>query len=65
TTTIDDAQKNSSGRYVIYVKEGIYNEQVEIKINNIKLIEDGIGKTIITGRQSFGGGVTTFRSASV
>ncbi|XP_052112808.1 pectinesterase 2 isoform X3 [Arachis duranensis] len=62
---INAAPKSSSGRYVIYVKGGIYNEQVEIKTNNIMLVGDGIGKTIITGSQSVGGGTTTFRSATV
>ncbi|RYR71143.1 hypothetical protein Ahy_A02g005442 isoform B [Arachis hypogaea] len=62
---INAAPKSNSGRYVIYVKGGIYNEQVEIKANNIMLVGDGIGKTIITGSQSVGGGTTTFRSATV
>ncbi|XP_027336253.1 pectinesterase 2-like [Abrus precatorius] len=62
---IDAAPKSSSGRYVIYVKAGVYNEQVEIKATNIMLVGDGIGKTIITGSKSVGGGSTTFRSATV
>ncbi|KAL1331294.1 hypothetical protein AAHE18_12G174100 [Arachis hypogaea] len=57
---------SSSGRrYVIYVKAGIYNEHVEIEANNIMLIGDGIGKTIITDQQSVGGGRTTYSSATV
>lgn len=43
----------------------MYNEQVEIKGNNIMLVGDGIGKTIITGSKSVGGGTTTFRSPTV
>ncbi|XP_061363137.1 pectinesterase 2-like [Gastrolobium bilobum] len=62
---IDAAPKSSSGRYVIYVKAGIYNEQVEIQAKNIMLVGDGIGKTIITGSKSVGGGSTTFASATV
>ncbi|KAF7844835.1 pectinesterase 2-like [Senna tora] len=62
---VDNAPKSSNGRYVIYVKAGVYNEQVEIKANNIMLVGDGIGKTIITGSKSVGGGSTTFRSATV
>ena len=62
---VDAAPKSSSGRYVIYVKSGVYNEQVEVKGNNIMLVGDGIGKTIITGSKSVGGGTTTFRSATV
>ncbi|RDX72911.1 Pectinesterase 2, partial [Mucuna pruriens] len=60
-----NAAPSGSGRYVIYVKAGIYNEQVEIKAKNIMLVGDGIGKTIITGSKSVGGGTTTFRSATV
>ncbi|KAJ7950945.1 Pectinesterase [Quillaja saponaria] len=59
------AAKSTSGRYVIHVKAGTYNEQVEIKLKNIMLVGDGIGKTIITGSKSVGGGSTTFRSATV
>lgn len=62
---IDAAPKSSSGRYVIYVKAGVYNEQVEINAKNIMLVGDGIGKTVITGSKSVGGGSTTFRSATV
>ncbi|KAI4354837.1 hypothetical protein L6164_003669 [Bauhinia variegata] len=62
---ISAAPKSSSGRYVIYVKAGVYDEQVEIKSNNIMLVGDGIGKTVITGSKSVGGGTTTFRSATV
>jgi pectinesterase len=60
-----DAAPSGSGRYVIYVKAGLYNEQVEIKAKNVMLVGDGIGKTIITGSKSVGGGTTTFRSATV
>lgn len=59
------APKSNKGRYIIYVKAGVYNEQVEIKGSNIMLVGDGIGKTIITGSKSVGGGTTTFRSATV
>ncbi|CAK8575098.1 unnamed protein product [Lathyrus sativus] len=59
-----DAAPSGSGRYVIYVKAGVYNEQVEVKAKNVMLVGDGIGKTIITGSKSVGGGTTTFRSAS-
>ncbi|CAJ1949756.1 unnamed protein product [Sphenostylis stenocarpa] len=65
SAAINAAPKSSSGRYVIYVKGGVYNEQVEIKANNIMLVGDGIGKTIITGSKSVGGGTTTFSSATV
>ncbi|XVE74030.1 hypothetical protein DITRI_Ditri11bG0166300 [Diplodiscus trichospermus] len=61
------SKRSGSGRYVIYVKAGTYRENVEIgtKLKNIMLVGDGIGKTIITGSRSVGGGSTTFNSATV
>ncbi|CAL5331413.1 unnamed protein product [Camellia sinensis] len=58
------AAKGGSARFVIYVKAGVYNENVQIKVKNVMLIGDGIGKTI-TGSKSVGGGSTTFQSATV
>nr|GMD59353.1 pectinesterase 2-like [Ipomoea batatas] len=68
TEAVNAAGKGSgSGIYVIYVKAGVYKENVNIgsKLKNVMLVGDGIGKTIITGSQSVGGGTTTFRSATV
>ncbi|XP_019189022.1 PREDICTED: probable pectinesterase/pectinesterase inhibitor 17 isoform X2 [Ipomoea nil] len=68
TEAVNAAGKRSgSGRYVIYVKAGVYKENVNIgsKLKNIMMVGDGIGKTIITGSQSVGGGTTTFNSATV
>lgn len=59
------SKRSGSGRYVIYVKQGTYKENVQINLNNIMLVGDGIGKTIITGSKSVGGGSTTFNSATV
>lgn len=59
------AAAKGGGRFVIYVKAGVYSENVEIKAKNVMLIGDGIGKTVITGSRSVGGGSTTFRSATV
>jgi len=64
---INAANKRSgSGRFVIHVKSGVYKENVVIgnKMNNIILVGDGMGKTIITGSKSVGGGSTTFNSAT-
>ncbi|CAH9102321.1 unnamed protein product [Cuscuta epithymum] len=60
-------KRSGTGRYVIYVKAGVYSENVQIgsKLTNIMLLGDGIGKTIITGSKSVGGGTTTFNSATV
>lgn len=59
------SSRKGNGRFVIYMKAGIYKENVEIDVDNVMLIGDGIGKTIITGSKSVGGGATTFRSATV
>ncbi|KAJ4727159.1 Pectinesterase [Melia azedarach] len=56
---------SGSGRFVIYIKAGIYSENIEVKGKNIMFVGDGIGKTIITGSKSVGGGATTFNSATV
>lgn len=59
------ASRAGGSRYVIYIKAGTYNENIEVKLKNIMFVGDGIGKTIITGSKSVGGGATTFRSATV
>ncbi|EEF50348.1 pectinesterase 2 [Ricinus communis] len=60
------SKRSGSGRFIIYVKAGVYNENVEIgtKLKNLMFVGDGIGKTIVTGSKSVGGGATTFRSAT-
>lgn len=61
------SKRKGSSRYVIYIKAGTYNENVEVgkSLKNIMFVGDGMGKTIITGSKSVGGGSTTFRSATV
>ncbi|XP_074562647.1 pectinesterase-like [Curcuma longa] len=54
------------GRYVIYVKEGVYEEQVEVGSNmiNITMYGDGSRKTIVTGSKNYVDGVKTFHTAT-
>ncbi|KAI6706621.1 hypothetical protein NL676_009583 [Syzygium grande] len=61
------SKRSGTARYIIYIKAGTYNENVEVgsKLENIMFVGDGIGKTIITGTKSVGGGSTTFNSATV
>ncbi|KAI3756830.1 hypothetical protein L1987_56653 [Smallanthus sonchifolius] len=59
------AAKSGTGRYVIYVKAGIYSEYIQVKSDNIMIVGDGIGKTIITGSKSVGGGSTTYESSTM
>ncbi|KAF7818081.1 pectinesterase-like [Senna tora] len=57
--TISDAlksyPKNHQGRFVIYVKAGIYNEYVTVdkKMINVLMYGDGPTKTIVTGNKHF------------
>ncbi|XP_028788251.1 pectinesterase-like [Neltuma alba] len=61
------APDNSKTRYVIYVKKGVYKENVEIgsKKKNVMLVGDGMDSTIITGSLNFIDGTPTFRTATV
>ncbi|KNA04149.1 hypothetical protein SOVF_202360 [Spinacia oleracea] len=63
---IEDAPSHSTDRFVIYVKKGLYEENVEIKRKktNIMMYGDGMDVTIITGNRSVFDGWTTYRSAT-
>ncbi|KAJ6746602.1 PECTINESTERASE [Salix koriyanagi] len=54
------------GRYVIFVKQGVYDETVTVtkKMANITMYGDGSQKTIVTGNKNFADGVQTFRTAT-
>ncbi|MED6205833.1 hypothetical protein PIB30_021299 [Stylosanthes scabra] len=58
--------KKHKGRWVIYVKAGIYDEYITVdkKKPNIYMYGDGPSKTIITGRKNFAEGVKTMRTAT-
>lgn len=58
--------KNLRGRYVIYVKAGVYNEYITVEKNmvNVFMYGDGPRKTIVTGNKSNRGGFSTFKTAS-
>ncbi|KAJ8621251.1 hypothetical protein MRB53_029780 [Persea americana] len=60
------APDNIVRRYVIYIKRGVYKENVEIKKKkwNLMMIGDGMGVTVISGNRSFIDGWTTYRSAT-
>ncbi|MED6206382.1 putative pectinesterase/pectinesterase inhibitor 12 [Stylosanthes scabra] len=64
---INFAPNNSYERTVIYVREGVYEENVEIPTwkTNIVVVGDGSDVTVITGSRSVGDGWTTFRSATL
>ncbi|XP_043705249.1 probable pectinesterase/pectinesterase inhibitor 12 [Telopea speciosissima] len=68
TEAINFAPNNSYDvRTIIYVREGVYQENVEIPSYkpNIVLLGDGADVTMVTGNRSVGDGWTTFRSATL
>ncbi|PON49412.1 Pectinesterase inhibitor domain containing protein [Parasponia andersonii] len=54
------------GRYIIYIKEGVYEETVIVtkKMVNVTIYGDGSQKSIITGSKNFVDGVRTFQTAT-
>ncbi|CAH2060676.1 unnamed protein product [Thlaspi arvense] len=69
-TTINDALKampeKYEGRYIIYVKQGVYDEYVNVdkKKANLTMVGDGSQKTIVTGNKSHTKKVRTFLTAT-
>lgn len=70
--TVTDALKaypaNHQGRYIIYIKAGVYVEQVLVdkKQPNVFMYGDGAGKTIISCDKNFGlMKITTMNTATV
>lgn len=72
-TTITDAiaaapnnTRPEDGYFVIYAREGVYEEYIVVPINkkNLMLIGDGIKKTIITGNHNVVDGWTTYNCSS-
>ncbi|XP_077243531.1 pectinesterase-like [Tasmannia lanceolata] len=61
------APNNSMTRYVIYIKNGTYTQNVQVgkTKKNLMLTGDGMDLTIITGSLNVVDGSTTFNSATV
>ncbi|KAF3772697.1 putative pectinesterase/pectinesterase inhibitor 46 [Nymphaea thermarum] len=57
---------NTGGRFIIYVKKGVYAETVIVdkKLPNIMLVGDGMDATTITGSLNSVDGVQTYNSAT-
>ncbi|GMH04132.1 hypothetical protein Nepgr_005971 [Nepenthes gracilis] len=64
---VNFATNNSDYRTIIYVREGVYEENVEIPSykTNVFLLGDGSNVTVVAGNRSVADGWTTFRSATV
>ncbi|MDV3201782.1 MAG: pectinesterase family protein, partial [Candidatus Phytoplasma australasiaticum] len=60
------APKKSKDRHVIYVKAGVYDEQIVVdkQTINILMYGDGPRKTIVTGNKNFVDGTQTFRTST-
>ncbi|KAJ0979691.1 hypothetical protein J5N97_015165 [Dioscorea zingiberensis] len=65
---VDSAPGNQTGQFVIYIKEGVYEETVRVPFEkrNVVFVGDGMGKTVITGSLNAGMvGVSTYNTATV
>lgn len=64
---IKAAPEHSRRRVVIYVKAGVYTENVKIgsKKTNLMLVGDGAGKTVVVGYRSVHDNYTTFHTATL
>lgn len=68
--TISDALKHvpnkSKKRIVIYVKKGIYYENVRVEKTkwNVMIVGDGMTSSVVSGRLNFVDGTPTFSSAT-
>ncbi|KAI6686042.1 hypothetical protein NL676_031955 [Syzygium grande] len=60
------SKRSGSSRFVIYVKAGVYSENVVVARSkkNLMIVGDGIDSTIVTGNKNAKDGSTTFRSAT-
>ncbi|KAK3033754.1 hypothetical protein RJ639_034196 [Escallonia herrerae] len=58
---------NRPERVIIYVKSGVYNEEVEVgrDMKNLMFAGDGMDKTVVTGNQNVQDGASTLNSATV
>ncbi|GAB2277727.1 hypothetical protein Dimus_012430 [Dionaea muscipula] len=63
---IQAVPQKSKTRVVIYVKKGVYNENVKIGQNiwNLMMFGDGMNQTTVSGSLNFVDGTTTFQSAT-
>ncbi|KAF5192538.1 Pectinesterase/pectinesterase inhibitor [Thalictrum thalictroides] len=62
---LQDVPKKNNQTFIIYVKEGIYNEEVTIQrgMTHVMMIGDGPTKTKVSGNKNFIDGTPTFKTA--
>lgn len=64
---LKDIPENSKKRFVLYIKEGVYEEKVQFNrtMTHLMVVGDGPTKTRITGKLNFIDGTSTFHTATV
>lgn len=64
---VDAAPDGGKSRYVIYVRKGVYKENLEVgkKKRELMIVGDGMDATVITGSRNVVDGATTFNSATL
>jgi hypothetical protein len=64
---VEVAPAHSTRRVVIYIKAGVYSENVNVARNktNLMLVGDGAGQTVVVERRSVGDGLRTFDTATI
>ncbi|CAM8987667.1 unnamed protein product [Rhodiola kirilowii] len=57
---------STTSKFIIYVKRGIYRENIDVanNVNNVVLVGDGMKYTIVSSGRSVKGGYTTYNSAT-
>ncbi|KAJ4848454.1 hypothetical protein Tsubulata_038169 [Turnera subulata] len=67
TDAIHKIPKQGNDTFVLYIKEGVYKENVVLgrSTTHVMMIGDGATKTKISGNLNFSAGVQTFKTATV
>ncbi|WVZ57214.1 hypothetical protein U9M48_007624 [Paspalum notatum var. saurae] len=66
SAALDAIPDKYSGRYFIYVKEGVYDETVNVsnRMGNITMYGDGSKRSIVTGSKNIVDGIRMWRTAT-
>uniref|UniRef100_A0A0D9VV03 Pectinesterase n=1 Tax=Leersia perrieri TaxID=77586 RepID=A0A0D9VV03_9ORYZ len=66
SAALDALPETYVGRYVIYVKEGVYEETVNVtsRMANITMYGDGSKKSIVTGSKNIADGIRMWKTAT-
>ncbi|XXG63554.1 hypothetical protein AAC387_Pa05g1715 [Persea americana] len=63
---LEVARKEREGRFVIHVKEGVYEESVRVtwEMKYVTMYGDGANRTVVTGSRGFKDGFTVYQTAT-